>query len=162
MPIYMKFHGVPGSVTAKSHDGWIELEKVKWGSDRAVTTSGEASRRSAKGRVSIQPLMITKKTDSSSGGLLQAHFTNGGMDLGKDVTIHWVTTSDGLENIVLEMEFKQCLVSSYSIDSIKEEHPFEEMTLNFTDVTLIFHTRASKDTKSMAPFTVDYSWMSMA
>src|SRR5258706_6606126 len=37
-PIYMQYEGIKGDVTAKGHEGWVELSSFQWGIGRGITS----------------------------------------------------------------------------------------------------------------------------
>src|SRR5215471_18171214 len=67
MPIYMKYEGVEGDVTAKGYTGWIEVHSFQWGCSRHLeTTTGAAGRRAA-GAATVGEVVISKEHDNASG-----------------------------------------------------------------------------------------------
>ena len=71
MPIYMQIDGFEGSVTAKGHEKWIELESCQLGVQRKVTnpTGRGANREAAVPKVS--EIVVTKHQDCASSALFK-------------------------------------------------------------------------------------------
>ena len=152
MPIYMKFDGVDGDVTAESHTGWIALHSVQWGSSRNVTTSGEASHRT-KSAVQMREVVVTKDRDTSSGKLWREHL----MGDPKTVEISWTVTSQGGETIYQSLKLTNVLVSAFSSSGHANDRPVEQLSFNFTEIEGTFYDMAHQGTKASKPFVQSYN-----
>ncbi len=152
MPIYMKFDGVDGDVTAEGHDKWIELHSVQWGSSRNVTTSGDGAQRS-KSAVQVREVVVTKDRDSSSGKLWREHL----MNEAKTVQIDWVTQSQGGQTIYQSLKLTNVLVSSFSSSGHGNDKPLEQLSFNFTEIEGTFYDMADTGTKTSKPFVQSYN-----
>lgn len=152
MPIYMKFDGVDGDVTAESHAGWIALHSVQWGSSRGVTTSGEASHRT-KSAVQIREVVVSKDRDHASGKLFREHL----MGDPKTVQIDWTTNSQGGEAIFQSLKLSNALVSSFQQSGVALDKPVEQLSFNFTEIEGTFYDMEQKGTKTSKPFVQSYN-----
>ena len=152
MPIYMKFDGVDGDITAEGHEKWIDLLSVSWGSSRAVSTTGEVSHRT-KSAVQMREVVVTKDRDSASGKLWREHLMNDS----KDVQIDWVTQSQGGSTIYQTLKLKHALVSSFSSSGHASDKPVEQLSFNFTEIEGTFFDMAQQGTKTSKPFVQSYN-----
>ncbi|MGE0423504.1 MAG: Hcp family type VI secretion system effector [Reyranellaceae bacterium] len=152
MPIYMNYDGVDGDVTAESHEGWIALHSVQWGSSRNLTTSGEASHRT-KSAVQMREVVVTKDRDTSSGKLWREHL----MGDPKTVEIVWTKTSQGGETIYQKLKLTNSLVSSFGAAGHADAAPVEQLSLNFTEIEGTFYAMEEKGTKTSKPFVQSYN-----
>jgi type VI secretion system secreted protein Hcp len=69
MPIYMKFEGIDGEVTATGHEKWIELDSFSFG---VTNPSTRATGGAGAGKASFQDIHIVKHTDAASPKLMLA------------------------------------------------------------------------------------------
>jgi type VI secretion system secreted protein Hcp len=117
MQISMKYEGITDEVTARSHEGWVELQSLQVGTQKAT-------------QLRVSEITITKLTDSRSPQFYKAALWGEG----KKVTIDFVN-NDG--TIYLRLELKDTLVSSYSASNSQggSERPLETLSLNFAQIT---------------------------
>src|SRR5262249_7714181 len=131
VPIYMKFGSIKGSktpqikggVTAKGHEGWIELQWAQLGVHR--NPSPVANREEP----SVSEIVVTKDLDVSSTELFRASLWG----KGTDVEIHFVKTDD--PNPYLTIKLKNVLLSNFSVighGGVGHSQPMESLSLNFT------------------------------
>jgi type VI secretion system secreted protein Hcp len=66
MSIYMSIDGVLGNVTARSFEGWIELDSLMWGLDRESDSESGREQLRTFGTPSFSGLQITKQVDQAS------------------------------------------------------------------------------------------------
>ncbi|MBV9834704.1 MAG: type VI secretion system tube protein Hcp [Alphaproteobacteria bacterium] len=152
MPIYMKFEGIDGDVTAANHEKWIELHSVQWGSSRNVATTGEANHRT-KSAVNVNEVVVTKDRCSASGKIWRAQLMNDA----KTVTIDWVTTSQGGQTVYQSLKLTQALVSSFSQNAHADAAPLEQISFNMTEIELTAYTMAKEGTKASMPFVQSHN-----
>jgi len=136
MPIYMKYDGIDGSVTATGHEKWIELDSAQVGVNRHVTNAtGKGVNREASAP-SVSEIVVTKALDCASTSLFKASLWGEG----KKVKIDFVKTDKDKIEPYLQLELENVLVSSYSCsghggDGGVHARPTESMSLNFTKIT---------------------------
>src|SRR5262245_33945375 len=71
MPIYMKYEGAEGSVTAEGHQKWIEVESCRMGGSRQIrNATGRGVNREAS-VPSISEMVLSKQLDCASTTLFQ-------------------------------------------------------------------------------------------
>ena len=149
MPIYMKYDGIDGSVTAAGHEKWIELESCQLGVHRNITSpTGRGSNREAA-IPSMSEIVVTKYQDCASSNLFRASLWGEG----KKVKIDFCKTDKDKFEAFLQLELENTMVSSYSSSGHggdSNSRPMESLSLNFTKIT--FNTIAmDKDNKTSKP-----------
>jgi type VI secretion system secreted protein Hcp len=134
MPIYMKYDGVDGAVTAAGHEKWIELESCQLGVHRNVTSAtGRGANREAS-VPAVSEIVVTKYQDCASSGL----FRNSLWGEGKKVKIDFCKTDKDKFEAFLQLELENTLVSSFSSSGHggdSNARPMESLSLNFTKIT---------------------------
>jgi type VI secretion system secreted protein Hcp len=153
MAIYMQVDGIKGSSTAQGYEGWIELNSFQWGVSRSIGTAarGAAARESAS--PTISEIVVTKRTDASSVGLLR-YALGGGLD--KKFTISFTTTTvRPIEYLKYQLE--NVGLSHFSLNS-NDEIPVESLSLNFTKITETF---TPSEPGTGGPQTVGYDLTTM-
>jgi type VI secretion system secreted protein Hcp len=129
MPIYMKYDGIDGDVTAAGHEKWIELQSCQWGVGRGISMpTGRGANREASAP-SVSEIVVTKLTDTASPKLLGAALHGEG----KKVTIDFCKTDEGKLEVYLEYMLENTMVSSFNLSS-GGDRPTESLSLNFLKV----------------------------
>jgi type VI secretion system secreted protein Hcp len=133
MPIYMKYDGIDGSVTATGHEKWIELQSAQMGVHRQVTSAqGRGENREAS-VPSVSEIVVTKDLDAASTNLFRAALYGEG----KKVKIDFCKTDKDKFEPFLQLELENTLVSSFSQSGSggdTHSRPMESLTLNFTKI----------------------------
>jgi type VI secretion system secreted protein Hcp len=131
MPIYMKYDGVTGEVTAAGHEQWVELGSLQWGVSRGINTpTGSGGDRNTTAPA-ISEVTVSKPFDGSSVGLFQELLTPGDS---KKVLIDFVRTDKDKLSVFLSLELDQVMVSGYHVSSGGDGQPQETLNLNFTKI----------------------------
>jgi type VI secretion system secreted protein Hcp len=134
MPIYMKYDGVDGAVTAAGHEKWIELQSCQLGVHRNVTSpTGRGANREAAAP-SVNEIVVTKEQDCASTGLFKAALWGEG----KKVKIDFVKTDKDKFETYLQVELENTMVSSYNVSGSggdNHSRPMESLSLNFVKIT---------------------------
>ena len=127
MPIYMKFEGIKGEVTAKGeHNGWIELQSAQIGAHRQEIVGNRDS-----GAPAISNIVITKNQDSASPLLFQESLAG----KGRKVTIDFVKIEKGKEVTYLSIEIEGAMISSYTISGGGDmDRAMETLSVSFTKI----------------------------
>jgi type VI secretion system secreted protein Hcp len=129
MPIYMKFDGIDGDVTAQKHEKWIECQSFQFGVGRGITSpTGRGVNREASAP-SVSEVVVTKVTEDSSVKLFQASLYGEG----KLVKFDFCKTDKDAFEPFLQIELENTLVSGYSVSS-GGDRPTESISLNFTKI----------------------------
>ena len=71
MPIYMKYDGIDGDVTAEGHEKWIELNSFQWGVGRGISSPTGASADRESSAPSISEITVSKMQDAATTKLLE-------------------------------------------------------------------------------------------
>jgi len=129
MPIYMKYDGIDGDVTAEGHEKWIELNSFQWGVGRGISspTGGSADRESSA--PSISEIVVTKAQDIATTLLLDESLQGEG----KKVQIDFCKTDKGKLETYMAYKLEDAMISGYSISS-GGDRPSESLSLNFTKI----------------------------
>jgi type VI secretion system secreted protein Hcp len=134
MPIYMKYDGIDGSVSAAGHEKWIELHSCQLGINRHINnpTGRGVNREAAVPHVG--EIMVTKHSDCASTNLFRAALWGEG----KKVKIEFCKTDKDKFEPYLTLELEHTLISSYSVaghGGNGHDRPMESLSLNFTKIT---------------------------
>ena len=153
MPYYLNMPDCEGNVTAHGYEGWIVLRGMRFGSATGVAqAAGYASdgRRAHAARVSEMTLL--KELEDSSGQLFTRHLNRVGGGVAK---IHCVSTGVSTPTKLLEIELKDPLITSWSMET-SGGTPIETLTVSFTAITTTHYVRGQDDTKSKPGYTSSY------
>lgn len=127
---WVEIPGIKGESTDRAHEGWIDIESVSYGAERAEAAPGAASGAESRGAVShgAGQVTIVKRADKSSVILAQAvangkHFPTVTIDSRKE---HMVLTS--------------VLISSvqHESNSGAGERPNESVTFKYGGMTISY------------------------
>ena len=149
MPIYMKYDGIDGAVTATGFEKWIELDSCQLGVNRSVSAGARGNRESST--PSFSDIAVSKSQDAASTGLFSASL----FGEGKKVNIAFTKTStDGAtQQKFLELTLENVLVSSFSTSGHggdASQQPMEMLSLNFTKIEWK-HTETDAKNKAAKP-----------
>jgi len=136
MPIYMKYDGIDGSVTAQGHEKWIELSSAQLGINRNITDASGVGVNREGAVPSMSEIVCTKVQDDASAKLFQSSLWG----KGKLVKIDFVKTEQGTWSTYLALEMENTLVSSYNVSGHggpNADSPMESFSLNFTKITYV-------------------------
>lgn len=129
MPIFMKYDGIDGDVSAAGHEKWIELQSCQFGVGRHITNpSGKGVDREASAPA-LSEITVTKVTDAASSNLFRASL----FGEGKTVKIDFCKTDKDALEPYLQLELENTLVSGYSVSSAGDR-PMESLSLNYTKI----------------------------
>jgi type VI secretion system secreted protein Hcp len=129
MPIYMKYTGIDGDVTAAGHEKWIECNSFQWGIGRGISSPTGASADRESSAPSVSEITITKAQDIGTVKTLNEAFQGEGVD----VTIDFCKTDKGNLETYLQYTLTNTMISGYSISS-GGDRPSESLSLNFTKI----------------------------
>jgi len=133
MAIYMNYNDIKGDVTAKGHEGWVQLDSFGWGAGRALSSRTGRSADRESSAPTIQEITISKSADISSTKLLNEALRGEG----QKVVIDFCKTDKDLLEIYMQYTLENCMVSSYSVSGSGGDHdarPHETLSLNFTKI----------------------------
>jgi type VI secretion system secreted protein Hcp len=127
MPIYIKYEGIKGEVTAQGYKGWIEVYSLQWGIGRGISIgTGGGSKREASAP-SISEMVVTKTVDAADPLLLKEAIGGDARTVMIDIT----ETDRAGSNVAFQRyKLERTLISSYALSSTGER-PSVSFTLNF-------------------------------
>ena len=153
MPIYMKFEGIEGNVSAHNYKNWIELQSFGNGLSRNVqSVVGAAGEREA-GQPTFTEVTITKEHDQSTGKLLRECVAN---TRGKKVEIDFVATD---EQVWMKIELEKVIITQQSLAATGESSHggmIETYSLSFGKILYVPRLRHSSGTRVENPQRVGY------
>jgi type VI secretion system secreted protein Hcp len=136
MPIFMQYGDIQGDVKSQGHENWIQLSSFQWGINRGIN-SAVASGADREGCTpTVNEIVITKDTDSSSTNLMRAALGLKPAGEGKDCLIHFCKSNEDSPEGYIEVTLSNTLVSGWSVSGGggDDARPSEVVTLNFTKV----------------------------
>ena len=125
-PIYMKYEGIQGDVTAAGHGGWIEIDSMQWGTPPPAAPPAPAPAGVATGGPGT--LRFVKKVDKASPLLSKAAAT------GRLVPAVQIEMTKGSSPVYLKYELTNVMISSYSVSGqgAGDPIPTESISFNFS------------------------------
>jgi type VI secretion system secreted protein Hcp len=135
LPIYMKYGDIKGDVTAKGHEGWINLQSCQLGANSATGSRGS-------GALNVSEIFVTKDADCASTDLFRASL----FGEGKTAKIDFVKSKDGGDEVYLTMTLTNTLITSYSVSGHggdSGQRPMESLSMNFSKIEYGYHTAST-------------------
>jgi type VI secretion system secreted protein Hcp len=152
MPIYMKYDGIDGEITASGHEKWIEISSFQWGVGRGISTpTGSGGDRNTTAPT-ISEVTVTKPFDGSSVGLFQEVLTPGDA---KKALLDFVRTDKDKLAVFLSLELDDVMISGYHVSSGGDGQPQESLSLNFTKI-IVTETGTDESGGAGQPTKVGY------
>jgi type VI secretion system secreted protein Hcp len=143
---YIKFDGIDGESTDKTHQGWSDLASFSQAIHRSGGGSGQSRR---PGAAVVEDLMVSKTIDKASPKLAEA-CANG--KVFPKVEIHLA----GSAGTYYAYELTNVRISSYSVHSPESGViPVEEVALYFEKIRV---TYTEYDAAGRARGNVEYTW----
>lgn len=155
MSIFMQFQGVAGEAADARHQGWIDVDRLQWGTARSVTsaTSTRGDRESSVAEFS--ELRLTRHVDSASPKL----FIEACCGTGNTIILHVTKTGpgDGAETF-LEYTLKDALISNYKIAACASSpyRPVERLSISYAELSLRY-AQYDEMGALIAPLAVGFS-----
>jgi type VI secretion system secreted protein Hcp len=144
MGIYWKIGDGPdvkGDSTEASHENWIRVNGLSFGSGRFVGThTGRLNDREADNGA-VSEITLSKDLDNAS---VELFFATAG-DEGKKMTIEVTKTEKGAEVTYLKYELENALVTSYGLGA-GSDGGSEQVTVNFTKISKTYTSQGLKTT----------------
>jgi type VI secretion system secreted protein Hcp len=152
--IFMNFSEkkIKGDVTAKGYEDWIDLSACSFSVNRACEyRAGSGGSRNAQ-PAQISTVSMSRGFDMSSGPLFeQALFGKG-----EKIKVSYMKSGEGGEGDLqpyLELEFEDCLLTSFTVDGINES-----ISVAFTKMRLRQYTTGANNQRK-APMVVGYDML---
>ena len=130
--VFFKIGNIDGQSTAPGYAKWIELDSWSWGASRTLDTRG------APERLSVQSFSFTARVGSHSAGLLSLLAANQPTATGTTLAV----TKNELPAVQLKAEFTDVALSVYDIGETSGDIPLEQVSFDFSKVTLFTGTSA--------------------
>lgn len=145
-PIYMKYEGVDGSVSAAGHEKWIELNSVQWGVPLPAPPPAPAPAGVATGGPGT--LRCVRKVDKASP-LLSKAATSGKVVPAVKVD---VPKAGGQGPVVyMTYELKNVMVTSYSVSGQGSGDPIPTESISFNFAKMEYRYAEQKVSTKGAP-----------
>jgi len=133
VPIFMSYDGIPGDVTSKGHENWIQLGTFEWGLGRGIANPGSSGADREADTPTVSEIIVTKETDSATPPLIRASLGLPPSGEGKTVLIDFVKTDTAEPEPYIQITLTDTLVSNWSVSS-GGDRPTERLALNFTAI----------------------------
>ena len=133
MPIYVKYDGIDGEVTAANYEKWIEIDSFSWGVSNP-TSVGSTGGGGGAGKVSFQDIHIETQTNASTPKLLTQAAEGTAISFVEVDFIKGEAPSPYLKIVLNDV-----LVSSYQFggaEGANNTTPSESISLNFQKVDI--------------------------
>lgn len=142
---FLKLDGVEGEATGKGHEKEIDISSFSWGASNAGT-SGIGGGGGA-GKVSMQDLHVTKKTDKASPKLML--FCANGTHVKTGLLT--VRKAGGDQQEYLKIKLADIFVSSYQQGGTGSETiPSEQVSFNFAKIQMDYSPQKADGTLDSA------------
>ena len=130
--ILLDFEGViKGDAQQSGHEDWINLTSLTLGVTRTITTSGSGKDRETS-TPNFSEVACTKDADIASNEIFAQSIY--GKKICDKAVVHFIQTGgEGADQVYMEYELYEPIVSSYSISS-GGERPVESFSLSFTKI----------------------------
>ncbi len=153
MAIYMKYEGVPGEVTVKGFEKFIEVESFQFGIGRHISSARGTSTREG-GDASISEVVVTRQTDGATVKFFEEAVTG---KLNKVVEIKFARTGAGESQEYLGFKLEGCGIAglSFSASGGQDSRPSESMHMNFDKITCKYNPIGDDFTGSPATYGWD-------
>ncbi len=124
---YLEFDGIPGESASNQFEGWIEIDSIQFGANRAIAWVNGSPR---PGSVVVSDVVVTKRIDRASPLLFLAAVQGAP----KMVKIHFTKHTPDGETVYLRITLHDVLVSSFSTSGSAEFS--EEVSLLYTRIDI--------------------------
>ena len=153
MPIYMNIDGVPGEVTAKGYQNWIEIDSLAFDVERNIRMRVGKTDSPEKTIPTFSKLELTKKVDKASPLLFEKLCKGRGIP---EIKIELCYTDQNL-SAYSKYVLSEAIISQYSDMSYAEEGVnIEKLKLSFTKIEKTFIPRDSFN-KTESPIISGYN-----
>lgn len=152
--IFLFHSDAEGESTDSGHNGWIDVNYVKWGNTRRITsnTSTQGDRESSN--TIISDLTIFRQADKATPKL----FLLACCGTGSEIKVHFTKTGTGQgADVFMEYVLKNAIVSEYSIAAKAQGRfrPTERLTISFVGLEKKY-TPFDENGNAQAPLAVGF------
>jgi type VI secretion system secreted protein Hcp len=150
MPIYIKFDGITGDVTAAGFEGSIEVLSFSWGlSNTGTIASGSGG---GAGKASFQDLHFETSASKASPVLAKNCATG---EHNQKATLSVVKSAQGKLNTYYKVVLEDVLVSSFQSAGAGDEGPEESISLAFAKIEFDYYPQNADGTSGDQ---VQFTW----
>jgi type VI secretion system secreted protein Hcp len=130
---FLKIEGIDGEATNEKHKDWIEVQSFSWGMSRTGTSPGGGT------LLKIESMQIVKNVDKSTPKLFLGcctgeHYPTAVMEFTRPIQQGGQTA----DQVYLKYELRDCMISGYSISGNMNALPVDQVSLNFTKITMTY------------------------
>lgn len=139
MAIFMNYEGIEGDAIDANHEGWIEVQELRWSAHRRITSETSTRGNHESSSTQILDLHLCKYMDSSTPNL----FIEACCGIGKTAVLHLTKTDTGLgAETYMEYTLSNALISEYKVGAGNRfyRRPREFITISFIDLELRYIT----------------------
>ena len=145
---FIKFEGIPGELTDRTHREWCDLESFDQQVD-GNDISGPRRTATFEGKT----ISIVKKIDKSSPKILGT-LTRGSII--KLVEIEVETRIANINKVIYKYELRNVVVTKYNVMGKEPERPMEEITLQF-EILKVKYTEYDDSGRSRGSTETEYN-----
>lgn len=131
MPAYVQMPGVKGSAKDQNHDGWFQVDSVKWGASRNVKTAAGSAVNREGSSIYFGEVTITKKIEDGTINIA-TRFWNMNSNNSTKIDICRQGSGSGDESLML-FELEEAIISMHEITA-EGTVPMERFTLSYTKI----------------------------
>ena len=147
--IYMKFEGIPGDVTVRGYEGYIELDSFSFGTNNEIKKFGVRGTEDINiGIGELSEVIITKSLDSSSAKLAQFAI-NGNSPGQADIHFVEVAGSEGQPVAYLQYKLDRVFIKSWSTSGDADDRPTEEISFYYNRIAFQYSPGGISDPDKM-------------
>lgn len=154
MSIFLKWAGIEGEVSDPSHQGWLDIDDLSWGVQRAITSAPSTRKDRESANAEITDLTITRRMDKASPSLFMAACCGKGQEL----TLHLTKTGSGQgSDVFMAYTLSNALVRHYRIKARRQgqTRPLEQIIVSFEAIEAKY-TPYDDDGIAEAPIAVGF------
>ncbi|BFM08971.1 Hcp family type VI secretion system effector [Halioxenophilus aromaticivorans] len=152
--IFMFHSGVEGETADSGHPGWMDINYLKWGTKRQITSHSSTKGDRESSNTIITDLILFKRMDKATPKL----FLLACCGTGAEIKIHFTKTGAGdSSHIFMEYVLKNAMIKDYSVTSKSQStiRPLEKITISFTAMEKKY-TPYDENGVQAAPMTVGF------
>lgn len=153
--IFLQHPTIKGWTSDKNHQGCIDIEDIKWGVGRQITSATSTSGDRESSNAVISDLILTKWMDKSSPYLFIETCCGTGVTV--KIIMTKTGTGDGAD-VFLEYTLENALFSKMEVQAIRASNirPAEEYRISFTSMS-VKYIQYDEDGNMLAPEAVGFN-----
>lgn len=154
MSIFIKIEGILGNSSDSNHLGWIEAERLDWGSSRLITSTTSTRGDRESSNTTISDLTFLKRMDKATAYLVIEALCG----RGKTITIEMTKTGQGQgADTYIQYVLHNALLSNYQVRCKQKNNkrPLERISISFTKLEMRY-IPYNEDGIAVAPISVGF------